>query len=41
MNITKQYVQPQEKTILDAMEKARVAKGGHKFGHNTNSAKES
>jgi integrase len=33
MNITKRYVHPQEKTILLAMEKARVARGGHKFGH--------
>jgi hypothetical protein len=29
MNITKRYVHPQEKPILDAMEKARVATGGH------------
>jgi integrase len=34
MNITKRYVHPQEQTILDAMEKVRVAKGGHKIGHN-------
>ncbi len=38
MNITKRYVHPQEQTILDAMEKARVAKGGHKFGHKAESA---
>jgi integrase len=41
MNITKRYVHPQEKPILDAMEKARVAKGGHKFGHNANLAQNS
>ena len=41
MNITKRYVHPQEKTILDAMEKARVANGGHKSGHNANFAEES
>jgi len=29
MNTTKRYVHPQEQTILDAMEKARVVKGGH------------
>jgi integrase len=34
MNITKRYVHPQEKAILEAMEKARVAKGGHNSGHN-------
>jgi hypothetical protein len=34
MNITKRYVHPQEQTILHAMEKARVAKGRHKIGHN-------
>jgi hypothetical protein len=39
MNITKRYVHPQEKTTLDAMEKARVAEGRHKSGHNANSAK--
>jgi integrase len=41
MSITKRYVHPQEKTILDAMEKVRVAKGGHKSGHNANSTTES
>ena len=41
MNITKRYVHPQQQTILDAMEKARVAKGGHKSGHNPNLTKES
>jgi integrase len=40
MNITKRYVHPQEQTILDAMEKARMVKGGHKSGHNLNFAKE-
>ena len=34
MNITKRYVHPQEETILNAMEKARGEKGGHKSGHN-------
>ena len=38
MSITKRYIHPQEKPILDAMEKARVAKGGHKSGHNANLA---
>jgi len=38
MNITKRYVHPQEQTILDAMEKARAVKGGHKFGHNRENA---
>ena len=33
MNITKRYVHPQEQTILAAMEKARVVKGGHSSGH--------
>ena len=33
MNTTKRYVHPQEQTILDAMEKARAAKGGHSLGH--------
>lgn len=33
MNITKRYVHPQEQTILVAMEKARVVKGGHNSGH--------
>ena len=41
MNITKRYVHPQEKPILDAMEKARGAKGRHKSGHNANLAEES
>jgi integrase len=41
MNITKRYIHPQENTILAAMEKARVAKGRHKSGHNANSAEES
>jgi integrase len=38
MNITKRYIHPQEQTILDAMEKAREAQGGHNFGHNGKSA---
>jgi len=33
MNITKRYVHPQEHTIREAMEKARNAQGGHKYGH--------
>ena len=33
MNTTKRYVHPQEQTILDAMEKTRVVKGGHNSGH--------
>lgn len=33
MNITKRYIHPQEQTILNAMEKAREAKGGHSSGH--------
>jgi hypothetical protein len=33
MNITKRYVHPQEQTILDAMDKARAAKGGHNPRH--------
>jgi hypothetical protein len=33
MNTTKRYVHPQEQTILAAMEKARVVKGGHSSGH--------
>ena len=41
MNITKRYVHPQQQTILEAMEKARVAKGGHNSGHNANSREES
>jgi integrase len=38
MNITKRYVHPQQQTILDAMEKARGVKAGHKFGHNPENA---
>lgn len=33
MNTTKRYVHLQEQTILAAMEKARVVKGGHSSGH--------
>ena len=33
MNITKRYVHPQEHTVREAMEKARNAQGGHKYGH--------
>ena len=38
MNITKRYVHPQEHTLLDAMEKARMANGGHNSGHNAKRA---
>jgi hypothetical protein len=31
---TRRYVHPQAQTVLDAMERARKAQGGHKFGHN-------
>jgi hypothetical protein len=41
MNITKRYIHPQQQTILEAMEKARVAKGGHKSGHNADLAQQS
>jgi integrase len=41
MKSTKRYVHPQQQTILDAMEKARVAKGGHNSGHNANLREES
>jgi hypothetical protein len=34
MNITKRYVHPQEQTVRDAMERARGAQAGHKYGHN-------
>jgi len=33
MSITKRYIHPQEGTLRDAIEKARVAKGGHTSGH--------
>jgi integrase len=33
MNITKRYIHPQQQTVLDAMEKARSAKGGHISRH--------
>jgi len=38
MSITKRYVHPQQDTLRDAMEKARVANGRHTFGHTTESA---
>ena len=41
MNITKRYVHPQEKTSLEAMEKARVAKGRHKSGRNADLTQDS
>jgi integrase len=40
MNITKRYVHPQEQTILDAMEKARVVTGRHNSGHSAGNAVE-
>ena len=33
MNTTKRYVHPQERTIQEAMERAREVQGGHTFGH--------
>jgi integrase len=33
MSITRRYVHPQESTLRDAIEKARVAKSGHTSGH--------
>ena len=33
MTITRRYIHPQPSTILDAMEKARSAQSGHRFGH--------
>lgn len=33
MSITKRYIHPQEGTLRDAIEKARVATGGHTSGH--------
>ena len=41
MNITKRYVHPQQQTILEAMEKARVANSGHNSGHNAKLREES
>ncbi len=32
MSITKRYVHPQEGTLRDAVDNARVAKGGHTSG---------
>jgi len=40
MNTTKRYVHPQVQTILDAMEKARGVKGGHRIGHSPENAAE-
>lgn len=34
MNITKRYIHPQERTVLDAMEKSRAVTGGHSSGYN-------
>ena len=33
MSITKRYVHPQQSTIKDAIEKSRLAQGGHSSGH--------
>jgi integrase len=33
MNTTKRYVHPQERTIQEAMERAREVQSGHTFGH--------
>jgi hypothetical protein len=38
---TKRYVHRQEHTIMEAMERARNAQGGHKFGHTNETAIES
>lgn len=35
MSITKRYVHPQQQTIREAMEKARIAQGRHTSGHTT------
>ena len=40
MTITRRYIHPQPSTILDAMEKARSAQSGHRFGHNDESKPE-
>jgi len=34
---TKRYIHPQAQTVLAAMERARVAQGGHKTGHSADS----
>jgi hypothetical protein len=33
MNITKRYIHPQEHTIRQAIDRARVDATGHSFGH--------
>jgi integrase len=38
---TKRYVHPQAHTIMEAIERARNAQGGHKFGHTSETAVES
>lgn len=38
---TRRYVHPQAHTILEAIERARNAQGGHKTGHNAETAVES
>ena len=38
MAITRRYVHPQQATIREAIEKARVVKSGHTFGHTDKSA---
>ena len=37
---TRRYVHPQAHTIMEAVERARMVQGGHKFGHNTETAME-
>ena len=39
MNITKRYLDPQEQTIRDAMDRAGVAHGGHSSGHTSHNAR--
>jgi len=39
MAITKRYIHPQADTIREAMEKARVARGGHTSGHTVGAEK--
>jgi integrase len=38
LSITERYVHPQQGTLLDAMEKARIANGGHTSRHTAQSA---
>ena len=41
MAITRRYVHPQEDTIREALERAQVARTGHKFGHSADSEAQS